>query len=133
MFIYSLASIHFSSASSIQKTEEDYQLHFLLWCHFYFLSHSIPTLIFFGFPFHFDYRHTWGLLRDFHKPLSLKRRFPTFHYRTSSFCCNLFFHENPQNYCKVNSYPPLQGNKSGQPHWNFGLLYIRSSVYVQAN
>ena len=25
-----------------------------------------------------------------------------------------FFHENPQNYCKVNSYPPLPGNNFGQ-------------------
>ena len=31
-------------------------------------------------------RHTWRVPQHFHKP-SIKQRFPTFHYRTSSFCC----------------------------------------------
>ena len=30
--------------------------------------------------------HTWRVLRNFRKPLPLKRRFSTFHCRTSSFC-----------------------------------------------
>ena len=76
------------------KTKEDHQLQFSLWCHFCFVSHSIPTLFLFGFPFNFDYRHR-GVLRDFHKPLPLKRRFPTFHSRTSSFCFNPFFSLKP--------------------------------------
>ena len=29
---------------------------------------------------------TWTVARDFYKPLPLKWRFPTFHYRTFSFC-----------------------------------------------
>ena len=39
-------------------------------------------------------RQTWTVLRDFHKPL-LKRRFPTFHSRASSFYCHPFFSLEP--------------------------------------
>ena len=47
--------------------------------------------VFVCFPFHFDYRHTWmSPTAFFEKPLSLKRRFPAFYYRTSS-CYHPFF------------------------------------------
>ena len=49
--------------------------------------------------------------RIFTKPLTLKRRFPTFHYRTSSFCyLPIFLHQNLQNYLKANSHSSLTGN-----------------------
>ena len=33
----------------------------------------------------------WRVSLDFHRPLPLKQHFPTFHYRTSSFCCQPIF------------------------------------------
>ena len=62
------------------------------------------------------------ILRDFQKPLPLKRRFPTFHYRTSSFCYHPFFFirtlKTIGNYWKVNSYFLLPGNDHEPPSWN---------------
>ena len=83
---------------------------------FCFLLHTYLVLVWFSVPF--DYRHTWGVLRDFQKPLPLKQCFPTFHSRTS------FFRSH-------SSYPPLLGHDSGSPEKNFDLLSIRPSVYVR--
>ena len=67
-FTVGLASISVRSRVNKKKAKQGHQLHFSLWCHFYFVSHSMPTSFLFGFPFHFHYRHTSGILRDFHKP-----------------------------------------------------------------
>ena len=60
-------------------------------------------LVFVWFSVH--YHHTWGV---FHKPLSLKWRFSTFHSRTSSFCCHPFFLLEPSKLLqrKFISSPP---------------------------
>ena len=44
--------------------------------------------------------HTCRVLQDFHKPLSLKQRFPTFHYRTSSLLCSDFSSLEPSKLLK---------------------------------
>ena len=44
-----------------------------------------------------------------------------------------FFHQNLQNICKVNSYPPVPGNDPGSLDWNIGLQSIRPSVFIQTN
>ena len=65
-----LASISVLSRANKNKSKEDHQSHLPLWCHFNFFP--TPYLPIFGFPFHFDYRHIWGVLQDFQKPLPLK-------------------------------------------------------------
>ena len=91
-----------------------------IWCHFYFVSHSIPTSLLFGFPFHFDYRHTWKNPTGFSKIPPLKRRFPTFHYRTLSFFSHPFCFIRTlkiiENYWKVNF--PFPENRQEPPSWN---------------
>ena len=90
-----LTSISNQPQLNKDKHKEYPLLRFPPWCHFYFVSHSIPNSFLFRFPFHFDYRDTWGVLQDFHKPLSFKRRFLTFHSRTLSFCCHPFVSLEP--------------------------------------
>ena len=85
-----LASISVQPRVSKNKPKEDHQLHCPLF-KFCFVSYAMPTSFLFGFPFHFDYRHAWGVSRDFYKPIPLKLRFPIFHSRTFSFCCHPFF------------------------------------------
>ena len=84
-----LASISVRPRVNKNKLKEVHQLHvdviFIL-----FPTSYLPGF-YLVFTFHFDNRHTWGILRDFHKPLPLKRRFPTFHSRISSFCYHPFF------------------------------------------
>ena len=93
-----------------------------IWCHFYFVSCSIPTSFMFGFLSHFDYRHTGKSPTGFQKLLPLQRRFPIFHDRTSPFCYHPFFFirtlKTTGNYWKINSYSPLQGNDHEPPRWN---------------
>ena len=84
-----LASISVRPRVNKNKLKEVHQLHvdviFIL-----FPTSYLPGF-YLVFTFHFDNRHTWGILRDFHKALPLKRRFPTFHSRISSFCYHPFF------------------------------------------
>ena len=62
------------------------------------------------------------VLRGFQKPLHLKRRFPIFQYKTSSFCYYPFLFiktlKTIENYWKVNSYSTLPGNDHKTPTWN---------------
>ena len=50
-------------------------------------------------------RHTWRVPRVFYESLSLKRRSPTFHYRTRFFCClPIFSYQTPRS--KFTFFPP---------------------------
>ena len=95
---------------------EKHHLHFPCFCRFCFVSHSIPTSFLFGFLFHFDYCHTCGVLQDFHKPLPLKRLFPTFYSGTTSFCCHSFFSLEPTKLLKsklISSCPWKRSRTTG--------------------
>ena len=100
-FAIRLASISVRSRVNENKPKEDHHLHFPIWCHFYFVSHSIPTSFLFGFPFHFDYRHTWGVLEIFTKPSPSNDVSLHFTLEPCPSVTTHIFHGKPQNYCKV--------------------------------
>ena len=126
-FTIRLASISVRSRVNKNKPKEDHQLLFPIWCHFYFVSHSIPTSFLFGFPFHFDYRHTLGVLEIFTKPSPSNDVSLHFTLEPCPSVATHIFHGKPQDYCKVSLYPTLRGNDPGPPVWKFGLLSIARS------
>ena len=83
-----------------KKPKEDIQLHFLLWCHFYFVFHSIPTSFLLGCPFPYDCWHTWKVLCDFQKPLPSNVVSLHFTLEPNPSVATHFFHENLKSIAK---------------------------------
>ena len=96
---YNNLHLCFCTSSKGLLSEFSFTYTFHISCHFCFVSHSISTSFLFGFPFHFDYRHTWKSPTGLSKIPPSQTTFPYISLQNLVLLLPpIFHHQNPKSY-----------------------------------